>query len=389
MPWLRVVAVSLGFLAFTACSSNSSNGSPTAPSASAAVQPVASQPAAAVATITGALNSGTAALAQGSDASSRTSPVQFVGVVGTSVTAPVDGSGRFTLTSVPAGAVQLRFTGPGTDATLPVGAVQSGETITLVVSVSGPLAMIVTDSRNPNAAQIPLNGEIDTLTGSAASFAFKIGSRQIRGDSLTAFFGDGDRPDSFASLHEGSRVEVKALQREGFFYAFRIHVNGTEAPEPTPNPNPPTDTSASIEGTLTSLGGAPPALQLVVGGTAVTTNADTVVQRRGDRQDLSTLSVGMTLHVVGDRQRNGSILARFIQIRDDQAGGEVEIEGSLGGMHGSCPSDHLRRQRLLDRGGNVDAFTPACGELRNGNKIRVRGTRLANGDVQATSVTRQ
>jgi hypothetical protein len=347
------------------------------------------QPAPATATVTGSLSTGTSTgTASPSAASPRLTSAQTVTVVGTSVSSPIDAAGRFALNGVPSGAVQLRFAGPGTDATLSIGSVQSGETITLLVAVSGPLAAIITDSRNPNAAQIPVNGEIDTLTGTADAFQFKIGSRVIRGDTLTAFFGDGDRSDSFATLHEGSRVEVKSLQRDGFLYAFRIHISGaTDAPPVPPAPAPaPPDTSASIEGTLTSMGGTAPVLQLVVGGTPVVTNADTVVQRRGDRQTLATLRLGMTLHVVGDRQANGTLIARFIQIKDDEAGGQFEIEGSLGGLKGSCPAISFGVNGYSVVAGTTTTYLTPCANLKNGNKVRVRGTRLANGDVQATEI---
>jgi hypothetical protein len=34
-------------------------------------------------------------------------------------------------------------------------------------------------------------------------------------------------------------------------------------------------------------------------------------------------------------------------------------------------------------------FTPACGDLKSGNKVKVRGITQADGSVRATSVTRQ
>ena len=74
--------------------------------------------------------------------------------------------------------------------------------------------------QNSNTAlPVNVNGTIDTVTGTAGAFQFNIGSRRIKGDAQTAFFGDGDRPDSFASLKEGSRVEVKGEQRDDFIYA--------------------------------------------------------------------------------------------------------------------------------------------------------------------------
>ena len=171
---------------------------------------------------------------------------------------------------------------------------------------------------------------------------------------------------------------------------MRIHINGPQTQTPVPPvPGPPQDTSASIEGLLTSLGGPMPNLQLVVAGVTVRTNGSTTVQRRGDKQDLSTLRLNMTLHVVGDRRPDGSIDARFIQIKDDAVGGVFEIEGSMGGMKGTCPALTFGVNGFSIVTGAATVFTPSCTELKNGNKVRVRGTTLADGTVQATEVTRR
>jgi hypothetical protein len=79
-------------------------------------------------------------------------------------------------------------------------------------------------------------------------------------------------------------------------------------------------------------------MTLTVGTTTVRTSSNTVVQRRGDVQTLAVLQVGMRLHVVGDRQSDGSIDAWRIQIMDDEVGDSMEIEGSAGGLQGTCPS---------------------------------------------------
>ena len=65
--------------------------------------------------------------------------------------------------------------------------------------------------QNSNTAlPVNVNGTIDTVTGTAGAFQFNIGSRRIRGDAQTVFFGDGDRPDSFASLKEGCASRSRA-----------------------------------------------------------------------------------------------------------------------------------------------------------------------------------
>jgi hypothetical protein len=229
---------------------------------------------------------------------------------------------------------------------------------------------------------VEVNGTVDTPTGTASAFQFKIGSIVIKGDANTTFFGDGDKPDTFADLKDGVRVEVKGQQRDGFVYAVRIHINnGDDGDDPTQ------DTSASIEGRLNTIGGTAPSLVLTVGTTTVRTSSSTTVKRRGDFQTLDTLEVGQTLHVVGTRQSNGSIDARLIEINDDETGGQVEIEGSVGGLKGACPSLSfgINGYAIVTNGSTTfDGLT--CGAIKSGDKVKVTGTKQANGSVLATKV---
>lgn len=229
---------------------------------------------------------------------------------------------------------------------------------------------------------VNINGILDSLTGTASAFQFKIGSRLVKGDAMTTFFGDGDKPDSFASLKEGSRVEVKGEQRDDFVYAVRIHINGDDDDD---DDGP--DTSASIHGRLNAIGGAKPALVLTVGTTTVRTSASTEVKRRGDVQTLDELKIGQTLHVVGDRQSDGSIDARKIEINDDDTDGEFEIEGSAGGVKGTCPSLEFTVNGFSIATSGATTFEGGtCSALKSGMKVVVKGTRNADGSVAATRV---
>jgi hypothetical protein len=232
------------------------------------------------------------------------------------------------------------------------------------------------------AVPVQVNGTIDTLTGSASAFQFNIGSRVVRGDSATEFFGDGDKPDTFSDLKNGGRVEVKGQQRDGFVYATRIHINGTET-----TPTPPQDSSASIHGVLKSIGGAKPSLVLLVDTTTVRTSSGTEVKRRGDVQTLDELKVGQSLHVVGNRQADGSIDARKIEINDDAAGGAFEISGSVGGLKGTCPAMSFGVNGFSVTTSAATVFEGgACSSLKSGDKVTVKGLKQADGSVAATSV---
>ena len=253
-------------------------------------------------------------------------------------------------------------------------------------SLTGDLfTATLVELQNSNASiPVEVNGVIDTLTGSASAFSFKIGSRLVKGDSNTAFFGDGDKPDTFADLKEGSRVEVKGEQRDDFVYAVRIHINGADDEDDDDDGQ---DDSASIHGTLNAISGAKPNLVLTVGTTAVRTALSTEVKRRGDVQTLDALKVGQSLHVVGVRQSNGSIDARKIEIDDDATGGEFEIEGSLGGLKGTCPVIQFGVNGFsISTSASTTFEGAACSALKSGTKVNVKGLRQADGSVAATRV---
>jgi hypothetical protein len=321
--------------------------------------------------------------------------VSRVEVVGTSVASAVDGQGHFTLNGVPAGTAQLKFMGTSVNATTTVSDLQANQTVSVIVTVSGSGAAVVSDSRNPDAGQLPINGNVESLTGTAAAFQFVVNGYTIHGDSQTQFYGDGSQSDSFIDLKNGMRVEVKATMHGTDLYAFRLHLNKdnsttpSPSPSPTPTPNPGQDDSASIDGVLTSMTGSVPTLQLVVAGVTVRTTASTDVQRRGDKQDLSTLRVGQTLHVVGTRRSDGSIDARQIFINDDATGGEFEIQGSAGGVKGSCPSlTFTVNGYSVATNGSTTFSGLGCSDLKSGTKVTVDGIKQADGSVLATKVSK-
>ena len=243
-------------------------------------------------------------------------------------------------------------------------------------------ATLVELQNSNTSIPVEVNGVIDTLTGSASTFSFKVGSRLVKGDANTTFFGDGDKPDTFADLKEGSRVEVKGEQRDDYVYAVRIHINGGDDTDTDPQ-----DDSASIHGVLKAMSGATPNFVLTVDTTTVRTSSSTQVKRRGDVQTLAELKVGQSLHVVGVRQSNGSLDARLIEINDDAPGGEFEIEGSLGGLKGTCPSIQFGVNGFSITTSAATTFEgTACSALKSGTKVTVKGLKQADGSVAATRI---
>jgi hypothetical protein len=389
-------------------------------------------------------------------------PGLVVTVVGTTISSGVDAADRFTLTGVPPGDIDLRFSSPGIDSTVRLSQVLPAQTVSLIVNLAGTTVVVDSEIRSAGAAEqlegrveslpptmadgslvvagrtvktdtttrfeqggavkdfaalqigmrvhvegavagsdlhasliriqntktwipVEINGVIDSLSGNATLFQFKIGSRLVKGDALTTFFGSGNTVQSFATLKDGVRVEVKGQQRDGYVYAERLHVNDADVTDD----NDGQDESASIHDVLTAIGGTKPALTLTVGGTTVRTSSATEVQRRGDVQTLDTLKLGQTLHVIGVRQADGSLDARRIQIDDDQTGGEFEIEGSLGSLKGTCPALTFSVNGFSITTNNATDFDgAACSALKNGDKITVNGLKQADGSVLATRVKR-
>lgn len=279
-------------------------GSPTGPSALSG----SDGPAAVTgATIQGQVQSGTAMMAATTGASVAGLTVT---VVGTSISTTISGTGQFTLTGVPAGSKDLNFTGPGVNVTISITPVQGTETISITVKIEGNKAEVETEAHD-NHGDAELHGLVGTLGGTASSFQFTIGGMQVRGDGQTTFFGDGDRPDSFSTLRNGQRVEVKGATRDGFVYAQRIHINGSAAsdghdaddddPEDDDDHNGDDDNKAGeaeASGTISGITTGCPSISFSVGGTAVVTDRSTEFKGAA----CTALKNGDRVKVEGTRQ---------------------------------------------------------------------------------------
>ena len=87
-------------------------------------------------------------------------------------------------------------------------------------ATGGVLASTIEVQNTNGDIQVNVNGTVQALTGTASAFQFTVDGRLVKGDTATAF-----TKGAFASLHNGSRVEVKGQQQNGYVYAKTIHVN--------------------------------------------------------------------------------------------------------------------------------------------------------------------
>ena len=305
-----------------------------------------------------------------------------VSVAGTDVSAPVNGN-AFSLSGVPTGPLSLRFRGNGMDSELGLAPVDGTENIDLNVSLNGS-AVALESERRSFGREVQLEGLVESLT---APGSFMVGGQLVTTTADTRFFFHGD-PAEFADLAVGFRVHVKGQTITGSLAAVTVMIQSTNTKTDDEQDDTEQDESASIEGTLATIGGSGATLDLLVGSTIVHTDASTRVKRRGDTQDLEVLEIGMRLHVVGTRQPDSSILARMIQIKGDATGGLFEIEGSMGGKQGTCPVIAFGVNGYSIVTDAATAFTPACSTFKNGDKVTVKGVVEAGGVVRATSVAK-
>ncbi len=266
------------------------------------------------ATIQGQVQSGTAVVATTAATTSSAAAGLTVTVVGTSISATVTGTGQFTLTGVPAGTTQLNFSGPGVNVTVSISPVQGTETVSITVKISGNHAEVESEAHE-NHGDAELHGIVTALSGSASTFDFNIGGTKVRGDTQTTFFGDGDKPDSFSTLRNGARVEVKGLTREGFVYAQRIHINGGDSGADNPaddddDNEPDDDNEAEVSGTIAGITTGCPSITFTVSGTAVATSGSTEFKGAA----CSALKNGDRVKVEGTRQSaSAPILAHEVK----------------------------------------------------------------------------
>jgi hypothetical protein len=161
-----------------------------------------------------------------------TQPV-VVTVVGTSLSTTIDGSGRFQFTDVPTGDVQLRFTGPGLDATLTVRDVQVGDRIDIKVRVTDSSVRIDAERRDRRGNggddeddddeddDNEFGGIVSGLTGTCPNITFALSGTLVRASDATRYE-DG----TCARVRNSLRVEVHGQrQADGSIRATRIELD--------------------------------------------------------------------------------------------------------------------------------------------------------------------
>ena len=124
-----------------------------------------------------------------------------VRVVGTAVSAVVGSSGEFVLANVPAGPLELHFTGQGLAAGITAGEIAGGETVTLIV-YAGPTALRLDSIARVRGDAATIEGTIETSGETLPADTIIIAGRSVQLP-----------PGRGAGLRPGMRVRVTGTVR--------------------------------------------------------------------------------------------------------------------------------------------------------------------------------
>ena len=256
----------------------------------------------------GATLSGT--LVRGTSVSSfapRSEPIGLVGVTvrvaGGSASTVTDGAGRFTLTGLPGGEVELEFERADIHARGRI-ALVSGSHTTVTIAIVGN--GIQTSPRGHAGEEIEgLVQAIDEGAGELTVLDQRLGAVTILVDGST-LIRRGDTTVPLGEVVVGQRVHVKAMEQEdGTYLATQILLQGDR-----------TGGSRSFSGNVVSVDAGDGSFVVSSNGTEITveTNASTRFHRRGGQASFSDVAVGSGVEVRGTLQGDGSVLATKVTI---------------------------------------------------------------------------
>lgn len=176
---------------------------------------------------------------------------------------------------------------------------------------------------------------------------------------------------------------------------------------PGANPNPDQPGGVELKGAIAGRTGTCPSITFSVGTSTVMTNAATTF----DDGACTTLQNGDEVEVEGVRQANGTVLASRVEKKnadddDDEdddddhgnrgpgdgnrQGGEVELNGTLAGLGGGCPSITFTVSgSTVSTSGSTRFDDGSCSSLKNGDRVEVKGVRQSPTAVAASRVQKK
>lgn len=265
---------------------------------------------------TGAVITGTVqglaqpALSSGTSTPSATGAVT-VSVAGTDISSGVDGTGRFTLSGVPSGPIQLQFRGAGIDATITL-AVNAGERIELTVSVTATGIRIEAERRHHADNRAELEGHITAID--AAARTLRVAGALVEVPA-SAVIRNGSRTLTFADLRVGDEVEIHGHVDGSRIIATTVEVEDDDDGRDDDDEDEDDDrdgTLAEVEGVVSALSGSCPNISFTLRTVGVRANSAT----RYEEGACAHVQNNVPVEVLGQRQADGSLLAVHIEIED-------------------------------------------------------------------------
>jgi hypothetical protein len=360
----RTSSFSIAFLLLALMASACGGNSPSSP--------ISPSPAGSGATITGIVNGSSNPKAL---AASATSTGMIVTVAGTSITGAIDGSGRFVLTGVPSGTVQLEFAGPGTAASLVLDDVESSEQIEISVTVSGTSVSLQSQHRT-GAGKVEIEGLITAISDGATR------SLQVAGTSVTVPAGatirHGDTPVDFSALTVGDRVHVRGVPSGSAVVAEVVIVQpGTAVP-----PNPAQ--KVELEGRIAAINPDGMSRALLVDATIVSVPATAEI-RHGDLPvDFGSLKVGDRVHVRGSMGAT-VLTADLVLVQNQNEQVPVNVKGAVSTTPvGSCPAiSFLVDGWTIETDASTDFRKGSCASITLGTDVHAFGRTTATARLKA------
>ncbi len=312
------------------------------------------------ATVTGLVNGG-AAVRQGF--LTMTSTMTVTGTApGFTATTAVDKLGRFTLSGVPIGDLQIQFIEPPTvDAWIQIPGIGPGETIDLAVTVVGTTATIETLHRTGGGDLIELDGRIAELDLVARTLNVAGTSVFVPNGTLIV---DAGLALSLDALSIGDTVLVS-----GTSDGFAIEANRIERVAQV------VQVPVTVEGPLLSLSGSCPSLAFIVDGTAVSTSGATFFDDIPCIDQQNFLSVAVTGHLVDD-----VLEALVVNVET------VILDGFVSMVTAPCPTAAFMADGTQVSTDLATRFVDgSCADIGDGVRVHVMGV-VAVGGVRALEV---
>jgi hypothetical protein len=275
-------------LVFAACGKSSSPSSPTDPSSAAGGATING-------TIGGLATTGSTA---GGVAKLDATGGVTVTISGTTIAVSVGSNGKFVLTGVPTGTVQLVFTTASGSSIITLDGVKEGDSIVVKVTIKGVTATLDDEERN-GTAMTELEGQIAAVNPEGTTRTLEVNATRVSVPT-TAAIRHGSTAVDFTSLKVGNRVHVRGLMSGTVLEATEVNVQNT-------NQHVPVNISGTIAGFTANP--ACPVVQFKVGSWTVDTASTTSFQKT----PCANLANGMTVHVKGDVQESGTVLATWVQ----------------------------------------------------------------------------